>query len=594
MRFFPAALSLILSGFALLATASVLAEPHPYELNLHSGNEELKQVLVSNLNTQREQILAQNQGISRARLTDYDDDVLLKVLYAQGYYEASVVLEAGSGPKADENVLTYHVVEGPQYQIGSIEFKVPPWLQQDFSFDFGVAPGEPLLATTVLAAKERLQKRLENACLLEIDLRHKVLLSRTKKNGDVQFSLKKTQKAKIQEIEFSGLETVDETHLRNRIEMNDSGCFDRGKVEQIRLDLLKTNLLARVETSIQVQEHDEQPEDGFAPVTITFMVEERKHRTIKFGLGYSTDEGGGVRGAWEHRNLFGSGEHLEIEAGTNEVKQYLNGEYRIQDFLRRKQNLTLTTELKNETTDAFESSRAKSSAFISRNLRKNILGELGVGLSHSEVIEDGETKRFNLLSFPMRLGIEQRNNVLDPTSGWHATTTLTPFTDLGKEDVRFLQWTVNSSAYFSANVTLRPTLAVRVSVGASTGTSLENIPADERFYVGGGGSVRGYAYQTVGNLTDEEADGGKSFAETSAELRFRIGKNWGLAVFCDGGYAYAEELPEFGTNFLWGAGLGLRYYTSFAPIRFDIATPLNRRAGIDDSVQFYVSIGQSF
>ncbi|MDC0002879.1 BamA/TamA family outer membrane protein [Porticoccaceae bacterium] len=45
---------------------------------------------------------------------------------------------------------------------------------------------------------------------------------------------------------------------------------------------------------------------------------------------------------------------------------------------------------------------------------------------------------------------------------------------------------------------------------------------------------------------------------------------------------------------LWGAGLGLRYYTSFAPIRFDIGVPLNQRAEIDDSFQIYISIGQAF
>jgi translocation and assembly module TamA len=157
-----------------------------------------------------------------------------------------------------------------------------------------------------------------------------------------------------------------------------------------------------------------------------------------------------------------------------------------------------------------------------------------------------------------------------------------------------LQWTANASAFFSAKVAMRPTLALRVAAGASTGTSLDNIPADERYYVGGGGSVRGYAYQTVGNLTDGEADGGKSFAETAIELRLKVSESWGIAIFADGGYAYPDELPNFGTDFLWGAGLGIRYHTSFAPIRFDVATPLNRRDGIDDSVQFYVSIGQAF
>jgi translocation and assembly module TamA len=42
-----------------------------------------------------------------------------------------------------------------------------------------------------------------------------------------------------------------------------------------------------------------------------------------------------------------------------------------------------------------------------------------------------------------------------------------------------------------------------------------------------------------------------------------------------------------------GAGIGLRYDLGFAPLRADIAVPLQRRTG-DSSIQIYLSIGQSF
>jgi translocation and assembly module TamA len=65
-------------------------------------------------------------------------------------------------------------------------------------------------------------------------------------------------------------------------------------------------------------------------------------------------------------------------------------------------------------------------------------------------------------------------------------------------------------------------------------------------------------------------------------------------LFADGGFAYQQSTPKLGQDLHWGAGFGIRYYTSFAPIRFDVAVPLNRRSGLDDSFQIYVSIGQSF
>ncbi|MDO9487795.1 MAG: BamA/TamA family outer membrane protein, partial [Sphingomonadaceae bacterium] len=42
-----------------------------------------------------------------------------------------------------------------------------------------------------------------------------------------------------------------------------------------------------------------------------------------------------------------------------------------------------------------------------------------------------------------------------------------------------------------------------------------------------------------------------------------------------------------------GAGIGARYYTTFGPIRIDVATPLDPRSG-DPKIGVYVSIGQAF
>ena len=95
-------------------------------------------------------------------------------------------------------------------------------------------------------------------------------------------------------------------------------------------------------------------------------------------------------------------------------------------------------------------------------------------------------------------------------------------------------------------------------------------------------------------MTDNDPDGGLSFSEVSLETRLRWGSHWGGVVFLDGGYAYKDAWPELGQDLRWGAGFGLRYYTSFAPIRFDIGVPLNKRDEVDDDFQLYISIGQAF
>ena len=83
------------------------------------------------------------------------------------------------------------------------------------------------------------------------------------------------------------------------------------------------------------------------------------------------------------------------------------------------------------------------------------------------------------------------------------------------------------------------------------------MPADERFYAGGGGSVRGVPFQKAGPL-DRHGDpvGGRSFVELSTELRLSITETIGLVAFLDTGSAYPESLPDPAAGLRWGAGLG--------------------------------------
>ena len=141
-------------------------------------------------------------------------------------------------------------------------------------------------------------------------------------------------------------------------------------------------------------------------------------------------------------------------------------------------------------------------------------------------------------------------------------------------------------------------LALRGNLGSIAGTSRDDIPADERFYAGGGGSIRGYGYQLAGPLDDDEDDpdpiGGRSLIELNGELRYRMTDTIGLVYFIDGGTVADSALPSLEEDLFIGTGVGLRYSTPIGPLRADIGVPLDRRSDVDDIVQIYVSIGQAF
>ena len=83
-----------------------------------------------------------------------------------------------------------------------------------------------------------------------------------------------------------------------------------------------------------------------------------------------------------------------------------------------------------------------------------------------------------------------------------------------------------------------------------------------------------------------------ALAEFALEARIRFG-NFGVVPFFDGGNLYDARACRISAHLAYGTGLGVRYYTSFGPIRVDVGTPLNRQKG-DSRVAVYVSLGQAF
>jgi len=126
------------------------------------------------------------------------------------------------------------------------------------------------------------------------------------------------------------------------------------------------------------------------------------------------------------------------------------------------------------------------------------------------------------------------------------------------------------------------------------GQTLEDIPADKRLYAGGSGSVRGYGYQLLGPLDENNNPiGGRMAFGAGTEGRFKITDTIEAVAFYEGGRVSGDL--EFGGHepFLWGAGSGVRYHTAIGSLRADIAVPLDKREP-DHAFQFYISLGQAF
>jgi translocation and assembly module TamA len=192
------------------------------------------------------------------------------------------------------------------------------------------------------------------------------------------------------------------------------------------------------------------------------------------------------------------------------------------------------------------------------------------------------------------LFLDRSDDPLNPTRGFRIGGRMEPTLLAGKGTVPYLKVQGLGSVYFPFGTRADTVLAGRLRLGSILNGTVGEIPGPQRFYAGGGGSVRGFAYQGVGpRLADNTTpQGGLSLMESSLELRHQLTRTWGVVGFVDAGSVGTTSSPTL-KDLGVGAGLGVRYNLSFGPIRVDVAAPVSGRHG-GAPFQVYVSIGQAF
>jgi len=387
---------------------------------------------------------------------------------------------------------------------------------------------------------------------------------------------------------ISGLVSVEERVVHDTLPWTEGERFNADLIDAGQKKLISLGLFSLVR-AFPAQELDE---SGRVPVNV--ILTERKHRSVSAGISYQTDEGPGVNASWENRNLFGGAEKLAFSATFADYVLSAEGGYLKPFFLRKDQSLRLSARLADDKPDAYSSRNLKSTSVLERSITEELKLGGGLGLKLSRVTQLGETNRYSYLLFPLNMEYDGSDDLLDPSRGNRVGLKLDPYADPFEDNPGFVRGFGRYRHYVQILKEPSLVLAGGIGAGAIVGADSAAIPADERFYAGGGGSIRGYAYQSVGPIKDGVPVGGNYLIELSFELRLKISDRIGVVGFLDGGNAFASPEPDFSQGLLWGTGVGLRYYSPVGPFRLDVGFPLDRRPGLDDRFQVYVSLGQAF
>jgi translocation and assembly module TamA len=532
-------------------------------------------------------------SLTRLRRRAEDDrDRLQRALRSEGYYGATIDIAIDS--EVEPVRVVFQIDPGPRYRLRHVAVEVTP-PEADLplpSLDqLGIAPGTPAMAQTILDAETRLvDQARDRGYAFAAAGERRAVVDHDADAMDLTLSVNAGPPVRFGAIEVAGLEQVQRDFVERRLPWQPGELITSERLEAGRRALRETDLFATIGISLGA------PPDAAGRVPVTVTVTERKHRSIEVGVRYRTDEGPGGSVAWEHRNFLGRGERLRVELDASAIAGFLTGSFRKPDVWIRDLALITEAQLAFEDPDAYDSRSARARVGLERQFREGMTLAGGVAF-RAELVEEANSGRddsFGLVSLPVQFDWDRSDDRLDPSRNGRLSLHNEPFVDVFGNDLVFNKTRLDYAHYYQVLETPRVILAGRTAVGTLFGASRADVPANLRFYAGGGGSVRGFAFQTAGEL-DQQHDpiGGRSLFEVSGEVRVRATETIGLVAFVDAGTAFTSPFPDFDDELRIGVGPGIRYFSPIGPLRLDIGFPVNPRDS-DDAFQLYISLGQAF
>ncbi len=546
-----------------------------------------------------------------------DEALLDRLLRVYGYYDAQVFRSVGAiepgeaepseGAAGGRPTVRFDIIPGTQYRFGAIDLGNLAAAGPDYPAlrgAFEIVTGDPLLADKIVEERYDLDEALgESGYPFAAITEPELLVDHARQEGDLTMPVAPGGKYNFGTVTSNMPEFLSGEHLADIARFEPGDLYQRSLELDLRRAILATGLVSTVTlTPVEVA-----ASAGGEPGTVDVAVAmtPAKLRTLAGAIGYGTGEGFKLEGSWEHRNLFPPEGMLRVRGIAGTKEQLFGVTFRKNNFGGRDKILTVDAFASTIDYDAYD---ARTVSLVGTYERVSTLlfqkpfsysaGLELVATRERERDADGNLgppQTFFIAALPGYAQIDTSDDLLDPTRGFRVSLRASPEVSRSQGVESFyLRGQLDASYYLSASDSV--VVAARTRVASIPGAPLAAIAPSRRLYAGGGGSVRGYAYKGIGPRNSEgDPSGGRSLIEFSAEARIRtgmLGGALGIVPFIDAGTVGEGPTPSF-DEIKFGAGIGVRYYTSFGPLRLDFAVPLNPGPG-DPDVGVYVALGHAF
>jgi len=466
-------------------------------------------------------------------------------------------------------VITFDVEEGDQYKLGSLDVTgdllvEKKELMKEFKSEVGKVYRASLIQKDVLQLTDHYaDKGYANADISPI-----TTLDKEKKLVNVVFSVEKRNLVYFGRVQIKGNVKTNDNVIRREIKVAEGDLYSATALRKSRQRIRRTGLFKEVDLAVT-------PTESREVVDVDVRVEETETGALQFGAGYGSQTGVSGIVSLSQRNLFGRGYKGNIRLEVGESVENYNLDFADPRVLDTEFSAGLSLYSEEYEYSTYDARSTGGKFTVGRQLSDDIRGDLAyvyeevdisnVDVNASRYIKEQEgttTTGKVILSFT-RNTIDNR---FDPSKGLDTTITGS-LAGLGGEN-KFYKGTFSASWFHPVVGDL--VLNLKGRIGLVEGYGGKEVPLTEKFFIGGGRTIRGFEWGEAGPVDENnEPLGADKYILFNTELTYPLSKAIGLkvAVFYDVGKG-VDDWSDL-SPLRHAVGAGIRWYSPAGPIRID-------------------------
>ena len=554
---------------------------------------------------------SKNDQYSRQKL-EADLESIRSYYLDQGYLEFTIdSTQVSISPNKEDIYLTVNLTEGQKFKVSGIRFAgdliVP---EAQLRALVKLKPGEQFSREKLTESTKLIVDRLGDDGYAFANVNPVPDIDREKAQVAFTLYVDPGRRVYIRRIIISGNHNTRDEVIRRELRQLEGAWYSNSRLQRSKQRVDKLGFFSEVTL-------DTVGVPGVADqVDVNLKVVERPTGNLLFGVGYSTAEGIIFSASIAQNNLFGTGNALSLQVNTGNVNTVYAVSYTKPYFTDNGVGLGFDAYRRDVNTASLDVSTYSTSTYgtglrLLVPVTETDTINYGAAFEWTNIELSGDSSQRYIdfvdafgnknTSLPLSAGWtrDRRDSVIFTRSG--TLQNLSVEVAIPPAELRFYRASYTVAWYIPVQRETNVQLSGRL--GYADGYNGLPLPFYKNFYLGGIGTVRGYATASIGPKDAQgQALGGNAQVVGNAEYYFPFpgltkDRSVRLSVFVDAG-ALGETgqnstSGQTSTQFRASTGLGLSWFSPIGPLKISYAYPLNSQSG-DELQSFQFSVGTAF